>query len=205
MKRSRVDAILELTPDELMKMSRADMARNISKLASASNKRIKRLEESGVYSPSVEYVKRHGGKFSVAGKTKNQLLTEFLRLQEFMESKTSTISGVKKWKKTVKKATTKAVLEKYQTDKTGSKAITQAIENIFNDPKQEKKFWDIYSRLSNDYDVKNKYKDVWDDIANTMIANPTSNTDDIWEMITKGYDKAYAVNAPQDNGAELLL
>lgn len=205
MKKSRVDAILDLTPEELLKMSRADMARNISKLASASNKRIKRLEDSGIYSPSVEYVKRHGGKFSVAGKNKNQLLTEFLRLQEFMGSKTSTISGVKKWKKTVKKATTQAVLEKYQTDKAGSKAITQAIENIFNDPQQEKKFWNIYSRLSNDYDVKNKYKDVWDDIANTMIANPTSSTDDIWKMITNGYDKAYAVNAPQDEGAELLL
>lgn len=203
---SKVDTLLDLTPEQLMQMSRKDLAKNISILSSAANKRLKRLEASGTYSPSAEWVYRHGGKFSVAGKTKNQLLIEFFRVQEFLESKTSTVRGAKKWKRSVKNAVIEAVQKRYaDTTPQGRKAIKSAVEKIFTDKEWETRFWDVYSRLTEEYDVKEKYKEVWDDIANAIISEPNKETDDIYNMLSEPYEILYQQTAPKDTGKELML
>lgn len=203
---SRVQALLNLTPDELMNMSRRDMARNISVLASAANKRIVRLEKSGVRSPALDFVKTHGGKFSVAGKTQNQLLIEYFRLQQFMSSKTSTVRGAKSWKLKVKKAVEKAVLIRLApNDKDGKINVRKMVQELFDDPQKEQMFWDLYSRLVEEYDVKEKYEKVWNDIAQAMKLNPRGETDDLFEMLSKEYEEKYQQNAPKDSGNELFL
>lgn len=67
-----------------------------SRLASMANKRIKRLENAGLTdSPAYKkYIESGGAKFSVRGKDHNELQKEVARMNQFLNSKTSTIRGV---------------------------------------------------------------------------------------------------------------
>lgn len=68
-----------------------------SRDAAKANKRIKRLEEQGLTdSPAYQALIRDGEpKFSVRGKTHNELQREVSRLNRFLNAKTSTVTGVK--------------------------------------------------------------------------------------------------------------
>lgn len=69
-----------------------------SKLVSKANKRLQRLEKGG-YKNSPAYQKwlnENGEKFSIRGKTFNQVQAERAKLRNFLESQTSTIRGINK-------------------------------------------------------------------------------------------------------------
>lgn len=73
---------------------RSNLAKEISKLASAANKRLKRLESNNYTNLQVyKNVIETGGKFSVKGKNIDQLENELKRIQNFMNAQTSTIKG----------------------------------------------------------------------------------------------------------------
>ena len=80
---------LNLTGVDLRKMNRSELSKIVSTLASAGNKRIVRLEKAG--QPITQTVR----KFSVAGKTKNELMKEFTRVKNFMQSETQSLRGQK--------------------------------------------------------------------------------------------------------------
>lgn len=86
-----VNELLEMNPDNL---SAADLRKVVSRIASAGNKRLKRLAEDGVYSHAADVVMESGGKFSVKGKTEDELRAEFMREKDFFERKTSSLRGV---------------------------------------------------------------------------------------------------------------
>ena len=66
-----------------------------SRLVSLANKRVQRLESNGLKdSPAYKKYLETGGKFSVRGKTHNQLQAEVSRLRNFIDSETSTVRGV---------------------------------------------------------------------------------------------------------------
>ena len=69
---------------------------SINRYISLANKRIKRLEEAGLKdSPAYQKLMENGGvRFSVKGKTHNQLQQEVSRLTNFINAQTSTIRGV---------------------------------------------------------------------------------------------------------------
>ena len=77
--------------------TRESLAPVISKLAAVANKRLKRLEAAGksysnyVGKESIAGVKKFGAK----GKTLGELRSEYKRLQGFLESETSTLTGRK--------------------------------------------------------------------------------------------------------------
>lgn len=81
--------------DIVNKQTRKEMYKDAKKAIDAANKRIKRLEASGMFSPALEAVKNHGGKFSTKGLNRNQLLREYAKAVEFMNMKTSTVTGTK--------------------------------------------------------------------------------------------------------------
>ena len=65
-----------------------------SRMASLANKRVKRLEEAKLTdTPAYKAYLETGGKFSVKGKTYNELQQEVSRLKAFIDAKTSTIKG----------------------------------------------------------------------------------------------------------------
>lgn len=71
----------------------------VSKKASMANKRLVRLEKNNLTSSPAyqKWVDYNGGvKFSVRGKTYNELQQELARVNQFIESKTSTVRGLNK-------------------------------------------------------------------------------------------------------------
>lgn len=93
-----VEEVLRLTAGQRAKLSRAELARATSVLASAANKRLKRLEEAGLASSSqaANFIKHGGGSFSVKGKSIAALDAEFQRAAGFLTKPTSTVKGTRK-------------------------------------------------------------------------------------------------------------
>ena len=81
--------------DRLNKLSESEMKQITSRLVSASNKRIRRLEQAtmGTVSPAYSRIKNRGKMFSVRGKDVNQVRNEFKSAKQFLQMKTSTIKG----------------------------------------------------------------------------------------------------------------
>lgn len=80
----------------------AEYRREASRLASMANKRVKRLEANDLRdAPAYKGYIESGGKFSVKGKTYNQLQVEVARMRTFINANTSTIKGVNKYLKDI--------------------------------------------------------------------------------------------------------
>lgn len=74
-----------------------EMKKEVSRRASAANKRIKRVEEAGIGSSAITAVMNNGGKFSVSGKnTMNELYKEMQRVTNFLNMHNSTLGGARK-------------------------------------------------------------------------------------------------------------
>lgn len=79
----------------------------VSRKASMANKRLKRLEQKGLDSSPAykKWLESGGQKFSVKGKSYNELQAELARVNQFIDAKTSTIRGVNKVLKDIAKTT----------------------------------------------------------------------------------------------------
>lgn len=121
--------IWSISFDVVTKQTRKEMYADAKKAIDAANKRIKRLEASGLFSPALESVKKHGGKFSTKGLNRNQLLREYAKAVEFMNMKTSTITGAKVYEKQVAmKLSNKAKSLTIDQKKTLFKAVRRTME-----------------------------------------------------------------------------
>ena len=80
----------------------AEYRKEASRLASMANKRVARLEANDLKdAPAYRGYIESGGKFSVKGKTYNQLQVEVARMRTFINANTSTIKGVNKYLKEI--------------------------------------------------------------------------------------------------------
>ena len=80
----------------------AEYRKEASRLASMANKRVARLEANDLRdAPAYKGYIESGGKFSVKGKTYNQLQVEVARMRTFINANTSTIKGVNKYLKDI--------------------------------------------------------------------------------------------------------
>lgn len=95
----KIDLLLDIKPSELESMTRKDLAQVVTRLRDAGQKRLKRIEKAGEYSPSAEYVKRTGGFKQIRGLNVTELRNEYLRLKGFIGAKTSTVKGTKQYQK----------------------------------------------------------------------------------------------------------
>lgn len=69
------------------------LKKEVSRMASMANKRLKRLETNELtHLPAYKSWEEHGAiRFSVKGKTQQQLQSEYWRLKNFLDAKTSTV------------------------------------------------------------------------------------------------------------------
>ena len=88
--------------------TREELEQIVCRASGAANRRLKRLEEAGetkgVYKRAMGMLETQGRtKFSGAVKsmTRSELIAEYLRLRDFISSKTSTMQGIKDWKRNV--------------------------------------------------------------------------------------------------------
>ena len=129
-----IDDIMNKDWNDLAKLNLADLKALTQRLVSASNKRLKRLGSSNVgdYSSALQGRKKSGGRFSTKGKNINELRSEFRKAKAFLKSKTSTITGTRKFINTMSKKITGSSL-----DKVGG----------FKSERTYKRFWNLYHDL----------------------------------------------------------
>ena len=88
-----------LSPEQIDRMTRAQLAKIVNQAASTANKRIRRIEQQGYVDQSLIYMElrdaRISAKFSVAGKDKLGLVQELMYINRFLEDESSTITGIK--------------------------------------------------------------------------------------------------------------
>ena len=159
----KVSDILNLSADKVMSLSAKELRSLTKTLVDASNKRIKRLEETKTAKFSGAYRALRGGKlhrgklrkFSIDRKAlkvkskagyRNKLLKEFARASRFLNDKTSSVAGTRKVVKDVEKRIGK-----------------------FKSKAQANRFWDAYNAIRKDYgDVIKGRKISTDEIQATI-------------------------------------
>lgn len=97
-----------MNPADVQKMTRRELAKAVSALSSAANKRLQRLEsiEAGMLSPAYQSQMKTGvTRFTAKDKNINQLRNEFKNVTGFLNLKTSTVSGFSKYVKNIEKHT----------------------------------------------------------------------------------------------------
>lgn len=106
MAKESIDKLLNFKPQDIEKMSRAELSKVVSRLSATANKRVERLARSplGEYSPAFGKIVNSGrGRFGAKGKDKIALQNEYKSLTNFMKDSTSTVSGWKKKQKEYRK------------------------------------------------------------------------------------------------------
>lgn len=98
-KQPRQNHIRKQLPDNFASMNRKDLIAEMQPTIDAANKRLKRLQGMETLSPALNSVMQSGGKFSIKGKTRNEILKEASRALSFINMKTSTVSGAKQFEK----------------------------------------------------------------------------------------------------------
>lgn len=98
-KQPRQNHVRKQLPDNFTTMNRKDLITQMQPTIDAANKRLKRLQGMETLSPALNSVMQSGGKFSIKGKTRNEILKESSRALSFINMKTSTVSGAKQFEK----------------------------------------------------------------------------------------------------------
>ena len=100
-----INQLVHLSAAQIKGYDRQNLARIITKLNSAANKRVTRLEKAGYNTPAMRAAKvDKGQRFSVAGKNLKQLRAEYIRVSNVLKADTSTKKGYKGFLKKIQKA-----------------------------------------------------------------------------------------------------
>ena len=98
-KQPRQSRVRKQLPDNFASMKREELIAQMQPTIDAAHKRLKRLEGLKTLSPALNSVMESGGKFSIRGKSRNEVLKEASRAIAFINMKTSTVSGAKQFEK----------------------------------------------------------------------------------------------------------
>ena len=98
-KQPRQSRVRKQLPENFTSLKRGDLIAQMQPTIDAANKRLKRLQGMETLSPALNSVMQSGGKFSIRGKTRNEILKESSRALSFINMKTSTVSGAKQFEK----------------------------------------------------------------------------------------------------------
>ena len=98
-KQPRQSRVAKQLPQNFEKMKRDEFVKQMQPTIDAANKRLKRLQGMKTLSPALNSVMESGGKFSLKGKSRNEVLKEASRAIAFINMKTSTVGGAKQFEK----------------------------------------------------------------------------------------------------------
>ena len=87
----------DLTVEQLNKMKKKDLKPLVQKMANVATIQKKRLEKAGIKSPAYYGLQKAGGIGKTRGMDLNDLRAEYVKLNKFLDAKTRTIQGVKKF------------------------------------------------------------------------------------------------------------
>lgn len=173
---------------EFNSLNRAELAKKTSQLASVANKRMTRMEKSGIESPAYKSAQKYLGKedapkrFSVRGKGINELRAEFIRLKQFLESKTSTLKGHKEVRKEFYKRL----------------GVPEGEEMSEDD---ESEFWDAYNELEPYISQLIRYENKQGFFYSVWSENKGKSYDELKNLIKEELDK---METPTDEISDLF-
>ena len=176
--------IVDITPEQFNSLTKQELKGYTQILASAGNKRIKRAQEQGFNSPSIDAVLTKG-KFSTKDKNLNQLRNEFMRAKGFLQSRTGTLGEFKKWQRENIDALKK--------------------EGINITPDQFDTFWRSYEALKKDHpEVANKGLKYYTMQAISQMQKdaPNMSVDEILSNMNDNIDLFYQIQQQQTTQAE---
>lgn len=180
--------IMNMDWNTLNKLDTKDLKQLTSRLVSASNKRIRRLEKTAYGTESYAYqsVQERGRMFSVRGKTANQLKNEFKLASNFLKFKTSTVTG---WKKH------RGKVEQQLSDVTGGESQTWSDSTT-------KKFWKVYRRMEENHGgtfSKGDSSRIQQMIANVFNTNDKRHGIDYFsDIVESKYEELYEAEEDDD-------
>lgn len=128
---------LTITPDELVKLTEAELRAIAKPLIDASNKRIIRLKEKGILWKSEAFmgleetglISEKTGKITMPrSMTRNQILNRLVSARNFINYKTSSVTGVEKMEKEMEERGLPEFPNEYQ-EKKFWKAYREALGN----------------------------------------------------------------------------
>ena len=99
-----IQDIIDMDWRDINRLNEKELRELSMRLNSTANKRLRRLEKSGMdeWSPAYSHIKKSGGDFSVKGKdTKVAIKNEIQRASDFLRAKTSTDKGTKEYRENV--------------------------------------------------------------------------------------------------------
>lgn len=169
-----IGEISDMSIEELNAMDRPTLAKAVSRLASAANKRLKRFEGSELESPATKSVEKSGGRFGTRGKTLNQLRSEFIRVKNFLSSKTSTIKGYKQFKKDF--------FDRVEAKTDIRKELSDSELN---------RFWDIYSKSANLQPFVKGSAELQKTVFDMFIKYQDEESEDILARVQEKFDNWY--------------
>lgn len=183
-------------PKELYALNEKEFRKEVTKIVSVANKRIERLEKSNLKdSPAYQKLLNDGGvRFSVKGKTHNQLQSEVARLKKFMESETSTVRGLNNTLKNMAKVTG----VKYRN----LRDLQSKAKNFFTLANKVEQ----YLRTVNDIASAIGYQKIWTAINQYVqknkidLANAEGNIEGLTKTVSEllaGYDRGKIVTEEQ--------
>lgn len=169
--------ILNKTQREVASMTEKELRQAVSTLRSTARKRYERIIEAEVYSPAIKSlwrgVKGDNVLPTVSGMDIVTLRNEFKRYKAFLEKKTSTVTGSRKYMKSTKET---------------AKEIT----GIDLDDESAIDFWNLYDEAKETGvgGVLN-YKDVMEVTADIYDSNSGESSEELLEKIKTRLEEIY--------------
>lgn len=180
-----INDLLNLDIVDFNSLTEKEMRKVVSRLRDAGNKKIKRLEKSGLDTPAMRQVNRSGGLFSTKGKSLNQLRAEHSRIKSFMQSKTSTKTGYKK----VQQETIENLKER------GVAIKPENLDGFFRVYEKLKEIDPAVSLKSVKYEVMQEISRKIDDLDyEGLILEMQENLDEIYEATSGAYENFSSVS-----------
>lgn len=181
--------LLNVNDFDIQKMGKKELQKVVGRLVSSANKRIKRLDEKGIYSQAREGVKKNHseGKFSSKGLTLNKLRSEYKNLQQFFNDKSGSIKGAQQIQKDID--------ERLMLGRQSYSGLTQ---------EQQSDMWKAYDRLKQlNPDMLAKGRAGTNEIQQEVLkrVNEGKSVDDIINEVQSRVDDMY-VSQFADNDEE---
>lgn len=103
-----ISDIMNIPMSQFEKFTPTQQRELVSRLGSATNKRLRSFEKKGIENPATLRMNVSGGKISVRGKSGEELKNELFRAKQFLKSDFSTQTGWKKFKKKMREGLEKS-------------------------------------------------------------------------------------------------
>ena len=171
-----IQDIMSMDWNDLNKLSTKEMKQVTSRLISAANKRVRRLQkmELGTSSLAYQTVEERGRNFSVRGKDVNQVRNEFKNVRNFLNMKTSTAKGWKEYQSKVRQNVKK----------------TTGIDISKWDIETQRKMWKVFRKFSEMN--KGTFQKGDSDRIQKMLVEMIDNTETMSEdELLKSIDQKY--------------